>query len=397
MDASFGLGEEKEMSQVEVSVVIPCLNEERTIVRCVEAARAALAALGEGFEVVVVDNGSADQSAALAAQAGARVIAHAVKGYGSALKRGFTEARGRYIVMADADCTYDFKDISKFYEKLQSGAEFVMGSRLRGKIEPGAMPWLHRYVGTPILTGLLNLFFGASISDTNCGMRGFRKQTILDLDLRCKGMEFASEMVVKAAKARLRMTEIPINYYRSLPGRVPNLHTFRDGWRHLKFMLLLAPRYLFILPGLLLVFLGLAGGLVVLFQEVKFFSIPLGLSSALFALALLFMGLQIMLFGLYTGILPEHKNADDGRLFQFIKKRFTLESGLVLGSLILLFGIVLGGVTIGWLWQSANSGSQINVWATKSSIVAIFSVLLGLQIIFSSFYMSLFNLSRTLE
>src|SRR6516225_1005982 len=236
-----------------VSVVIPCLNEAENIEACVTAARAALERMGVEAEVVVADNDSEDDSARLAEEAGARVVVEKRRGYGSAYLAGFAASQGRYIVMADADLTYDFGEIPRFVAALEDGAEMVIGDRM-DNIKPGAMPWLHRYVGNPILTGLLNLFFGTGVSDAHCGMRALRRDVLPRLDLRTTGMEFASEMVIRASKEKLRIAEFPIEYHPR--GGESKLSSFRDGWRHLRFLLVHSPTHLFIVPGALLAGLG---------------------------------------------------------------------------------------------------------------------------------------------
>ncbi|MBN1594578.1 glycosyltransferase family 2 protein [candidate division FCPU426 bacterium] len=387
------------MKTPDISVVIPCLNEEKTIRQCIHKAQKAFRQLKKKGEVVVVDNGSTDRSAAIAAKAGARVVHHAVRGYGSALKRGFAESKGRYLIMGDGDNTYDFSAIPQFIGLLEKGAELVMGSRLRGNIDKHAMPWLHRWVGTPVLTAVMNLFYGSRISDTNCGLRGMTKKAVHGLNLRCNGMEFATEMVIKAAQKKLAIEEIPIDYHATLPDRVPNLHTFRDGWRHLRFILILAPKYLFLTPGLVLFFFGLGlSALLFIRNQVTFMQIPLGLSTAMFANALLFMGLQIGLFGIYAIIFNTSQGLlEEDRLSRWINKYFNLEMGLVLGSLVLLLGFVLSGITISILLEVSNAMAAINIPVTKLALLAVFTVLLGIQIVFSSFYLSLFNLKKTLE
>src|SRR5689334_3693858 len=237
-----------------VSVVIPCLNEAETITECVTRARAALEGNGLHGEVVVADNGSTDGSPELAERAGARVVHEPRRGYGSAYLAGFAAARGDRIVMADADLTYDFREIPRFLEKIDEGADFVIGNRM-AKIHPGAMPWLHRYVGNPVLTGILNLFFGVGVDDAHCGMRALRRDVLPRFDLRTTGMEFASEMVIRAGKEELEITQIPIEY-RPREGE-SKLSTWRDGWRHLRFLLVHSPTHLFLLPGAILSFLGL--------------------------------------------------------------------------------------------------------------------------------------------
>jgi glycosyltransferase involved in cell wall biosynthesis len=230
------------MIPVEVSVVIPCLNEERTVGTCVRKCRDAFRRDGVNGEVVVVDNGSADGTSRAAGRENARVVLHTIRGYGSALMRGITESRGRYIIMADGDDTYDFSDLRAFLPLLRNGADLVMGSRFRGTIAPGAMPWLHRHVGTPFLTLVLNALYRTRISDINCGMRGFSKKAVERMRLERPGMEFAAEMIIKAAVLGLRIEEIPVRYRASVPKRKPHVRTLRDGWRHLRFMLASFPR-----------------------------------------------------------------------------------------------------------------------------------------------------------
>src|SRR5947208_3245452 len=244
---------EEASGEITVSVVIPCLNEAENIARCVQAARDAIDSAGLTGEVVVADNDSDDGSADLAHAAGARVIHEPRRGYGSAYLAGFAAARGRYIVMADADLTYDFREIPRFVEKLDEGAQLVMGDRM-DNIHPGAMPWLHRYVGNPILSGILNFFFRTGVRDAHCGMRGFRREILPQLDLRTTGMEFASEMVIRASKEKLDIRQVPIEYHPR--GGESKLSTFRDGWRHLRFLLVHSPTHLFLIPGLVMLVLG---------------------------------------------------------------------------------------------------------------------------------------------
>src|SRR5947209_5574634 len=277
-----------------VSVVIPCLNEAENIESCVRAAVAAVERMGVAGEVVVADNGSDDDSASLAERAGARVVVERRRGYGSAYLAGFEAARGRYIVMADADLTYDFKEIPRFVAALEDGAEMVIGDRM-DNIQPGAMPWLHRYVGNPILTGLLNLFFGTGVNDAHCGMRAVRRDVLPRLDLRTTGMEFASEMVIRAAKERLRIDEFPIEYH---PRRGESkLSSFRDGWRHLRFLLVHSPNHLFVLPGAVL---AGAGALIVALvgSGLNFFGRAWGLHALIGGALLMIVGTQVLALGL---------------------------------------------------------------------------------------------------
>jgi glycosyltransferase involved in cell wall biosynthesis len=277
-----------------VSVVIPCLNEAENIERCVREARAALDRMGVVGEVVVADNDSEDDSARLAEQAGARVIVERRRGYGSAYLAGFAASSGRYIVMADADLTYDFNDIPRFVAALEEGAEMVIGDRM-DNIQPGAMPWLHRYVGNPILTGLLNLFFRTGIKDAHCGMRALRRDVLERLDLRTTGMEFASEMVIRASKENLRIAEFPIEYHPR--GGESKLSSFRDGWRHLRFLLVHSPNHLFIIPGAVLA--GLGTLIVVLVGAgLNFFGRDWGLHSLIGGSLMMIVGTQVLALGL---------------------------------------------------------------------------------------------------
>ena len=241
---------------------MPCLNEAQTVGVCVQKARRAIKQLGISGEVVVADNGSTDGSPSIAEREGARVVHQPIRGYGAAYLAGIAAARGKFIVIGDSDNTYDFGEIPRFLQPLRESADLVMGSRFKGEIKPGAMPWLHRYIGNPTLTGILNLLFRAGVSDAHCGMRAFTKDAYEKLGLQTTGMEFASEMVIKAAKVGLKITEVPITYY---PRKGESkLHSFRDGWRHLRFMLMLSPTYLFLLPGALLFLIGLLGTIALL-------------------------------------------------------------------------------------------------------------------------------------
>jgi len=385
-------------AEVLVSLVIPCLNEEKTVVVCVEKALASFQELKIRGEVVVVDNGSSDRSAELAAAAGARVVSHDVRGYGAALRRGIHEAHGKYVIMGDADNTYDYADLGRFVALLDEGADLVMGSRLRGQIHPGAMPWLHRWLGTPVLTFVLNRFFGACISDANCGMRGLRKEAIESLDLQADGMEFASEMVIRASQRRLRIAETPIDYYPSPPDRVPHLNSFRDGWRHLRFMLIWCPKYLFFIPGLILLFGGLAMAALSLMGNVVIFRVRLGLSSAMFSSAMMLVGMQVIMFGVSAAIVNRRMGwTEADRVSRWVQKRFTLERGLAGGLLILVMGLMLGVTAVVLLFDRAGTQPGIDVPLTRMAIIAVFLTLFGIQVVFGTFYVSFLDVGRTLK
>ncbi len=288
------LGDPIADDELVVSVVIPCLNEEDNIERCVEAARGAMADAAIAGEVVVADNASEDRSAELARAAGARVVHEPRRGYGSAYLAGFAAARGRYIVMADADLTYDFSEIPRFVEQLDDGAELVMGDRM-DNIQPGAMPWLHRYVGNPVLTGVLNVFFRTGVSDAHCGMRAIRRDVLPRLDLRTTGMEFASEMVIRASKEKLDIREFPIEYHPR--GGESKLSSFRDGWRHLRFLLVHSPTHLFMVPGAVMLALGTIISLVALLQ-IDVFGRAWDIHTMVAGALLMIVGTQVVALGL---------------------------------------------------------------------------------------------------
>ena len=369
-----------------VSVVIPCLNEAENIERCVEAARAAIAQMGIPGEVVVADNDSEDDSARLAELAGARVVLERRRGYGSAYLAGFAAARGRYIVMADADLTYDFNEIPRFVAALEAGAEMVIGDRM-DNIHPGAMPWLHRYVGNPILTGLLNLFFRTGISDAHCGMRALRRDVLPRLDLRTTGMEFASEMVIRASKEKLRIAEFPIEYHPR--GGESKLSSFRDGWRHLRFLLVHSPNHLFIVPGALLA--GLGTLLVVLIGAgVDLFGRNWGLHAIIGGALLMIVGTQVLAMGLCAHAYGTYFMGERDPWFDRMRKRFRLEHGLALGGVFMIAGVVIGGIILGtWIANGFGSLSQ-----EKLAVIAASLLVVGIQIFFSSFLLSILGLRR---
>src|SRR5438105_7416406 len=321
-----------------VSVVIPCLNEAENIERCVLAARDGLAGVDGKGEVIVVDNASEDDSARLAAQAGARVVSERRRGYGQAYLAGFAAARGRYIVMADADLTYGFNEIPRFVAELEAGAELVLGDRM-DNIRPGAMPWLHRYVGNPILTGLLNLFFRTGVNNAHCGMRAVRRDGLPRLDLRTTGMEFASEMVIRAAKERLRIDEFPIEYHPR--GGESKLSSFRDGWRHLRFLLVHSPNHLFIVPGAVLAGIG---ALIVLLvgSGLELFGRAWGLHAIIAGALVMIVGTQVLALGLCAHAYGTYFMGEKDPWFDRMRARFRLEHGLLLGGLFMLIGLGMG-------------------------------------------------------
>jgi len=370
-----------------VSVVIPCLNEEMNIAQCVRGAIAALAEGNLSGEVIVVDNASEDRSAALAAEAGARVVSEPRRGYGSAYLAGFAAARGSYIVMADADLTYDFAEIPRFVEQLEAGAQLVMGDRM-DNIHPGAMPWLHRYVGNPLLTGVLNVFFRTGVHDAHCGMRALRRDVLETLDLRTTGMEFASEMVIRAAKEHLRIAEVDIEYHPR--GGESKLSSFRDGWRHLRFLLVHSPTHLFIVPGVVLAGLGT---LIVAFvgSGLAVFGRSWGIHALLGGALLMIVGTQIVALGLCAHAYGTYFMGSRDPWFDRMRARFHLEHGLALGGLLGLAGVVMGAFIIA-SWASHGFGS---LKYEQLAVVAATLIIIGIQIFFSSFLLSILGLRRT--
>jgi glycosyltransferase involved in cell wall biosynthesis len=369
-----------------VSVVIPCLNEAGTIEECVGRAVTVLEEHAIEGEVVVADNGSDDGSPDLATAAGARVVLEPRRGYGSAYLAGFAAARGRYVVMADADLTYDFNEIPNFVRELEAGADLVMGDRM-DNIHPGAMPWLHRYVGNPVLTGTLNLFFRTGVKDAHCGMRAVRRDVLPRLDLRTTGMEFASEMVIRAAKEKLDIRQFPIEYHPR--GGQSKLSSFRDGWRHLRFLLVHSPTHLFIVPGAVLAFLGALAVLTVLLR-VDIFGRTWDLHTMLAGSLLAVVGTQVLALGLCAHAYGTYFMGDRDAWFDRMRGRYNLEHGLALGGVVTVAGLGVAGVIVG-RWIDRGFGALAE---QRLAVLAATLVIVGIQIFFSSFLLSILGLRR---
>ena len=369
-----------------VSVVIPCLNEAENIERCVSWARTTLAEYGIPGEVVVADNGSEDDSAALALKAGARLVSERRRGYGNAYMAGFSAARGRYIVMADADLTYDFGDIPRFLEHLEAGADLVMGDRMDG-IQPGAMPWLHQYIGNPILSGTLNAFFKTGVRDAHCGMRAFRRDKLADLDLRTTGMEFASEMVIRAAKANLDIRQLPIDYHPR--GGTSKLSSFRDGWRHLRFLLVHSPTHLFVIPGAAMLLLGVLVGLVSL-SRIEVLGREWQLHSMIAGSLLAIVGTQVLALGLCAHAYGSYFMGEREPWFDRMRARFRLEHGLLAGGAIAGAGALIAAIIVlTWIQRGFGVLSEERLLVAASALIIV-----GLQVLFSSFLLSILGLRR---
>ncbi len=342
--------------------------------------------MGVPGEVVVADNDSEDDSARLAEQAGARVIVERRRGYGSAYLAGFAASRGRYIVMADADLTYDFNEIPRFVAALDDGAEMVIGDRM-DNIQPGAMPWLHQYIGNPLLTGFLNLLFRTGISDAHCGMRALRRDVLPRLDLRTTGMEFASEMVIRASKEKLKIAEFPIEYHPR--GGESKLSSFRDGWRHLRFLLVHSPNHLFIFPGAILA--GLGTFIVLLVESgIGLFGRSWGVHALIGGTLLMIIGTQVIALGLCAHAYGTYFMGERDPWFDRMRARFRLEHGLLLGGLFMLVGVILGGVIVG-TWISHGFGSLSD---ERLAVIGASLIVVGIQIFFSSFLLSILGLRR---
>jgi glycosyltransferase involved in cell wall biosynthesis len=371
----------------DVSVVIPCLNEEGNIEHCVRAALDVMTRERINGEVVVADNNSEDRSAELATAAGARVVHEPRRGYGSAYMAGFAAARGKYIVMADADLTYDFNEIPHFVAELDDGAQLVMGDRM-DNIHPGAMPWLHRYVGNPVLSGVLNLFFRTGIRDAHCGMRALRRDVLPTLDLRAIGMEFASEMVIRASKENLAIREFPIEYHPR--GGQSKLSSFRDGWRHLRFLLVHSPTYLFILPGLVITTIGALVALMVLAQ-VDVFGRKWDLHAMIGGSLFMIVGTQVLALGLCAHAYGTYFMGEKDPWFDRMRARFRLEHGLMLGGALALLGCAMAAVIV-VMWINRGFGA---ISEERLAVAAATLMIVGIQVFFSSFLLSILGLRKT--
>jgi glycosyltransferase involved in cell wall biosynthesis len=374
---------------------MPCLNEAETVGGCVAKARTYLERKGIQGEVIVADNGSTDGSQAIATANGARVVPIAARGYGNALLGGINAAYGRYVIMGDSDDSYDFADLDAFVAKLRDGCKLVMGNRFRGGIKPGAMPLLHRYLGNPVLTKLGRLFFGSPCGDFHCGLRGFDREAILGLDLQAPGMEFASEMVVKATIANLPIAEVPTTLSPDGRSRPPHLRSWRDGWRHLRFLLLFSPKWLFLYPGLAFFIMGLATMAWLLPHPRTIGGVTLDIHTLLYASLGVVVGFQSMQFwtfakvyGMREGIVPR-----DTR-FRAVMDVLTLEIGLIAGLLLLVLGLALAVYALA-SWNFAGLGNLRPVETMRLVIPSATSILLAFQIAYGAFFLSVLEIRST--
>jgi glycosyltransferase involved in cell wall biosynthesis len=382
------------MSDLTVTILMPCLNEAETLAFCVRQAVAALRDNNVAGEVVVADNGSTDGSQKIATGEGARVVNVPTRGYGAALIAGIEAARGKYILMADADASYHFEHLPRFLPKLDEGYDLVMGNRFSGTIEPGAMPPLHRYLGNPVLSSIGRIFFRIPVRDFHCGLRAFRRDPILALNLRTTGMEFASEMVVKSSLAGLRMTEVPTTLSPDGRSRPPHLRSWRDGWRHLRFLLLFSPRWLFLIPGVVTFFVGIILSLWLIPGPQTVGRWTFDVDTLTYALGLVLIGAHISVFavsarvfGTQEGFLPPNPKFE--RIFNYIN----LEVGLLFGAVLLLAGLGILGYAI-YIWHSAGFGNLSPQRMLRLTLPSATCFMLGVEAIFGSFFLSLLGMNR---
>lgn len=382
------------IEEIELSILMPCLNEAETLEACIRKALSYLDRSKIRGEVIVADNGSTDGSQAIATRSGARIVQVPDKGYGSALRGGISAAIGSFVIMGDADDSYDFANLDEFVSALRGGADLVMGNRFLGGIAPGAMPFHHRYLGNPVLSALGNLFFPSKAKDFHCGLRGFKKDSILSLQLNTTGMEFASEMVVKASLHGLQIEEVPTTLSPDGRSRAPHLRSWRDGWRHLRFLLVYSPRWLFLYPGITLVILGFVIMLALIPAPLKLGNVTLDTNTMLYGGILVILGLESVTFSVFTqifgmnaGLLPINSQ------LRGLVNRLTLERGLLLGASFVLIGVI-GTVLSLATWSYADFGPLNASRIARLTVPSVTALASGLQIILSSFFISILQIGR---
>jgi|HubBroStandDraft_6_1064221.scaffolds.fasta_scaffold33015_2 glycosyltransferase involved in cell wall biosynthesis len=380
------------MSAQFVTALMPCLNEERTLGTCIEKAQACLRSLGLQGEVVIADNGSSDRSVEIALQLGARVVHQSTRGYGAALLAGIEAARGEIIVMADADDSYDWLDMGRFIDKIGEGFDLVMGNRFRGGIARHAMPALHRYLGNPVLSALARTVHGAPIGDFHCGMRAFTRPAFARMKLRSVGMEFATEMVVNAVRAGLRVTEVPTTLRPDGRDRPPHLRPFRDGWRHLKFIFTYAPNYLYLAPGGALMFLGLVLVAALSRGPITIAHQYLGIHFLALGCLLTLTGFNVVNLGVLAKVIAHSQMPHlNSRVSYWALRSFTLEGGLIAGVVLFIAGAVIDTCI---LWEWLRSGGSEQEATVHTAFVATLLIVLGLNVMFSSFLLNMFAIEQ---
>jgi glycosyltransferase involved in cell wall biosynthesis len=377
---------------IELSIVMPCLNEAETLATCIDKAQGYLARSGVVGEVVIADNGSTDGSQDIARAHGARVVEVPAKGYGSALMGGIEAARGEYVIMGDADDSYDFSKLDPFVERLRAGDELVMGNRFKGGIAEGAMPPLHKYLGNPVLSWIGQVLFRSPIGDFHCGLRGFNRKSIQNLHLQTTGMEFASEVVVKSTLGGLRVSEVPTTLDKDGRSRPPHLRSWRDGWRHLRFLLIFSPRWLFLIPGSVAFFLGLLGTLFISFGPIILGDVGFDVASQVYLAALTVVGYQSVLFAILTKIYAQHEGfrIPRSRNFDRLERRISLESGALVGLLIFLVGL---GIAV-WQfveWSATGFGALEPLDTLRTAVLSALLMMLGAQTIMAGMFLGVLN------
>lgn len=380
--------------QFELTILMPCLNEAETLETCIRKAQTFLNESGVNGEIVVADNGSTDGSREIAERCGARVVPVAERGYGAALIGGCNGALGKYVIMGDADDSYDFLHLMPFIEKLREGYDLVMGNRFKGGIEPGAMPPLHRYLGNPVLSFIARLFFPCKIGDYHCGLRGYNRESILKLGLVTTGMEYASEMVVKATLNHLKIAEVPTTLKKDGRSHPPHLRSWSDGWRHLKFLLMHSPNWLFMYPGLILFFVGFILTVVLSFGNIKIGTVGLGVHSLMYAAAAMMVGVNLVMFSLFTrsyasvtGFIPT-----EGKLDKWLRET-TTEKGVVIGLLLFLAGVIATIVAF-VMWSKTGFGGLAPEKMMRITIPAMLLIVVGIEIIFGSFFIGILHIKH---
>jgi glycosyltransferase involved in cell wall biosynthesis len=378
----------------ELSIVMPCLNEAETLAICITKAKHFLDNNQVDGEIIIADNGSTDGSQEIAKNLNAKVIPVKEKGYGSALKGGIEAALGTYIIMADADDSYDFEALLPFLKELRAGNDLVMGNRFKGGVEKGAMPFLHKYLGNPVLSFLGRLFYKINIGDFHCGLRGFSKEAFYKMDLKTTGMEFASEMIVKSKLNNLSITEVPTTLKPDGRTRKPHLNTWRDGWRHLRFLLLYSPRWLFLIPGVLSIIIGFITSAIIISQPIVINNIQLDIHTLLYTSSLVLVGFQFIVFYALTKVYAvENKLLPKSNRYNKLFKYLNLETGLIIGVLFFIVGIVLSYYGLN-IWMHSNFGELNPSETLRIVIPAVFTILLGMQIIFFSLFFSILGLKN---
>ena len=384
------------MHELELTVLMPCLNEAETLAICIQKAKTFLEKNHIDGEVLIADNGSTDGSQEIARTNGAVVTDVKEKGYGSALMGGVKAARGKYIIMGDADDSYDFSNLMPFVEKLREGYELVMGNRFKGGIAKGAMPALHRYIGNPVLSGIGKLFYRSDINDFHCGLRGFSKESIEKLNLKTTGMEYASEMVVKSTINKLKITEVPTTLSPDGRSRPPHLRSWRDGWRHLKFLLMNSPRWLFLYPGVCFFLIGLIMMVVLAIGSFTIHNITFDINTLLYSAMFVLLGVQLISFSIFSRVYSSSigLSPKSDRLTKVLSA-FSLEKGIVFGLIIILLGIGTSIYAVNF-WGKQNFGALNPAAIMRVTIPSITAIICGMQIIFGSFYLYTFEIKQKL-